>query len=101
MTKQPRFVSKSIDLIVANVMHDAVEMVSELDTIIRVAKKMEPDIATTCEIPDIPVEVARRLLCRIAHDANQDVVFTALKAIGAPSGPDAINDGMQAVRDRQ
>lgn len=89
-----------IDLIVATVMHEAVAQVQLYE---RIAAKAR-DIIPGCDMSVLQVGVddaiARQLLLRIAKEAQIKHVYAALKAVGAPSSAELIQDGLQAVTDR-
>lgn len=90
--------TKPIDLIVANVMHDATDALKKFDILLKAAERVGGRLM---DGTDLNVEVARKLLCEIAHEASSTDVFRALAAVGAPSSIGDIKDGLQAVRDRQ
>ena len=98
-------ISKPIDLIVANAMHDAVASLHAADPLIEAL--MAEAKRRNIELPPAPKpslnadNMARDLLCKIAHDADISKVFAALKAVGAPDTADMIREGVQAVKDRQ
>ena len=96
--------NKPIDLVVANVMHEAIELdnqVAKLETAavrsgLKISKKERDAINA-----NVAESVARQLLCQSAHDCPISTVYAALKAIKAPATTTDILDGLQAVRDRQ
>lgn len=86
--------SKPIDLIVANTMHDTMRKVTDAHTVMCAATGKDRSI----EVDRIGREaIARHLLCQIAHDASMSNVFAALKAIGAPHSDDDISESVKAV----
>jgi negative regulator of sigma E activity len=98
--------TRPVDLIVANVMHDAVGQKSGAEDLMhRLAKALKAEgMKNVPPVPKLeldPHEVARTLLCRIAHDASIKVVFSALKAASAPCSSSDITEGIQAVLDGQ
>jgi hypothetical protein len=98
--------NKPIDLIVANVMHDAFNALAamedqrrKLDHIMRKAGiHAAIDVGGIDDLPDV---IAHMLLCAIAHESSLVDVQRALSALGAPASRDMINEGLQAIRDRQ
>ncbi len=88
-----------VDLIVANVMHEAVAQEKLIDRFLEETKKALPtaDVATLSMA--IEMATARQLLTRIAETAQMKHVYAALAAVGAPSSADLIKDGIQAVKD--
>lgn len=86
---------KSIDLITANVMHRAA---SNIESVISFAN-LNPMIRKLTETEILQIELARGLLITIAAEADPKHVFAALKAIGAPSTPADMMEGLQAVKD--
>lgn len=89
--------ARPIDLIVANVMHGAVEAAGSADYMVELLTKAG---LPAQKHPDIHAEVARKLLCEIAHDASIGKIYAALKAVGAPCSADDIKEGMRAVEER-
>lgn len=87
--------SKPVSLIVSNVMHDAADAIRKMEVLTKAAQKLLPE-GVRLDLPDIPTDIARKLLCEIAH-----VVFKALEAVGAPASTDLISEGLQAVKDMQ
>lgn len=88
-------VSKPIDLIVANTMHDVLaksKMVEDLTSAL--TGKV---IAVAMENEQRREIVARHLLCQIAHGASIKNVFAALKAVNAPCSHDDITESWTAV----
>ena len=92
--------TKPIDLIVANVMHEAAPLAAQLDRLIGILRQRMPQGATLLGDADPRDDVARKLLCVIAHDASMSVVYAALKVCDAPCSAELIGEGLQAVRDR-
>lgn len=96
--------TKPVDLIVANVMHEASDALPAAEAIRRrfddmiraapggVAQSMPP-------LPDTNDEIARGLACRLAHQASLSVVYGMLAAAGAPASAEMIREGLQAVKD--
>lgn len=86
--------SKPIDLIVANAMHEVAEAM-------RLAEKFSKAVKGKA----VPIEVnkencahiARHLLCQIAHNGSKTKVYAALKLLGAPCSDADIREGVQAV----
>jgi hypothetical protein len=99
---------KPIDLIVANIMHESHAVVSDfharVDHLRRVAKLAGYD-ADINELGfhggTIADEIARKLLCQIAHDARIADIYVALASVKAPASAEMIKEGLQAVKDRQ
>lgn len=92
-------ISKPVDLIVSNVMHNAADGVKKLEALVKAMGRLLPE--ARAEIPDVPTEVARKLLCEIAHEASPALVFKSLEAVGAPASKQMISEGLQAVKDMQ
>ena len=92
--------SKPVSLIVSNVMHDAADAIRKMEILAKAAQKLLPE-GVRLDLPDIPTDIARKLLCEIAHEAPAGIVFKALEAVGAPASTDLISEGLQAVKDMQ
>lgn len=102
--------SKPIDLIVANVMHDAQEADAK---IFDLAEEILSKVRKGHPLHDLMVQerksartdhlkiTARAILCQIAHDAEMDDVLASLAAVGAPATLDMIKEGLTAVADRK
>lgn len=98
--------SKPIDLIVANIMHDAFDLIQAAmaarDQALDLVKKHGLDPAQfKLDMPNTAEQIARKLLCEIAHEAPVSDVYTALASVKAPSSADLISEGLQAIKDRQ
>lgn len=91
--------TKPISLIVANVMHNVSDEIGKLDDMINGVRKIIPGSAKFERPKSLNVDIARSLLCRIAHEARDDLVFKALEAVGAPASVEMIEEGLQAVKD--
>ena len=78
--------SKPVDLIIANELHRAAEII-------------EPRFSTRkeAERTEIFQSIARQVLCDIAHQGRIEVVAKALEAIGVCGGVDGIKSRMQGV----
>jgi hypothetical protein len=96
--------TKPVDLIVANIMHEANSLnITDkvlLDTLEQVAGRRPPASVAKTARAVLLEQIARKLLCEIAHGAPMVGVFKALAAVKAPSSIADIEDGMQAVQDR-
>lgn len=95
---------KPIDLIVANVMHESADREREAEPIVAIVKKLSrhmPGVSVDDMMGEFSADTARVLLTRIAREAPLSHVLKALAAVGAPSSIDMINEGRQAVKDRQ
>ena len=92
--------TRPIDLIVANMMHEAVDASESVDDLVKELKKAGFRVDGKPTVPDLAEKVAREMLCRVAHDATMEQVFKALAAVGAPCCADDINEGMRAVKER-
>lgn len=100
-------ITKPINLIVANKMHEVVEQIAVVDRAMQSMKSLAnkagiqspPVSAVSAE--DHASDIARSLLCAIAHSADMAKVYSALAAVGAPKTEADIKDGLQAVRDGQ
>jgi len=89
-------VSKPIDLIVANTMHEVVGQIASANKILELLSP--PGKARALEIDAQGREaIARKMLCNIAHDASLSNVLKALKLLGAPHSHDDISEGVNAV----
>ena len=85
--------TKPIDLIVANAMH---EYVSKLLLARDLAKALgaKGTFFTDEATHDV---MARSLLCNISHDAHIGKVYAALQAVGAPCSADDMREGVKAA----
>lgn len=92
-------ITKPVDLIVANTMHDIVGLLPMLKTLDDVLKQCGAKTGTPVDI--IHTAAARRLLTEIAKQADISKVYAALKAVGAPDTAEMIGEGIKAVQDRQ
>lgn len=89
--------SKPVDLIVANTMHELMDLVRTEEIIWG-----QKSVKSMASLPSSAVELcARHLMIKIVRDADIEQVYRALAACLAPSSPDMIKEGLQAVRDRQ
>lgn len=96
--------NKSIDLVVACIMHEAVgfdELVERIETLSqqagqKLSKKQRASINA-----QLAEKVARKLLCEVSHQCPLTVVLAALAAVKAPATAPDILEGLQAVRDKQ
>ena len=79
-------ITKPVDLIVATTMHEALRAVKEFEMVKGLFSKIGKIDTET--LPDVNAEIARKLLCAIAHDAHISKVYEALKAVGAPATGD-------------
>lgn len=72
-----------IDLIVANVMHEAAGQIAKVDTITTAILKMVPNakVEKDTHLAQIHEAIARKLLCRISHDAPLPRVLAALTVL--------------------
>lgn len=98
--------NKPVNLIVANTMHEAFALVHDMNTkakeLARVARKYKADFDMQ-PLPEnfIADQIARKLLCEISHEAKISEVYKALAAISAPSSAADIQEGLQAIEDKQ
>ena len=92
--------TRPIDLIVANMMHEAVDASETANDLVKHLEKAGLRIDGTPPLTGFAEQVAREMLCRVAHNATMEQVFKALAAVGAPCCSDDINEGMRAVKDR-
>ena len=84
-------ISKPIDLIVANAMHDNASKLALARTLCKsLNAKMPGDLHET---------LARNLLCSISHEAHIGKIYDALKLLGAPCSADDIMEGLRAIED--
>lgn len=112
MSKQIK-VTRGVDLIVANVLHEAVEqkrtymsadtLGKALRDLLRRLGASDDDIAIIKpELPEpFPAIVARKLLIEIANDAPIADVLKALGSINAPCTFGTIEYGVQSVEEQQ
>lgn len=90
-------VEKPVDLIVANVLHDATGVEREVSSVKSDGKALyDDDMRRTLQ-----EATARRLLMDIADQAALPNVLRALAAVGAPSRIEDIAEGIAAIRERQ
>ena len=95
--------TKPVDLVVANIMHEAVDL--DID---RLARSLIENITGRDQakkhqtaIDEAVLQlIARKLLYEVAHDCPIADVLAALKAVKAPHTLSDLSDGLQAVRDR-
>ena len=92
--------TKPVDLIVANVMHEAVDQMAIIDRVTDAARKAFPDAALQFDGNAHEI-IARMLLRRIADDAPMASIYASLSASGAPGSLDLVKEGLQAVKDRR
>lgn len=90
-------ITKPIDLIVANTMHESVSAVAQLRTIEGLISRLG---GKTVDDFNVHNEIARKLLCSISHEADMAKVFVALLAVGAPCTAEDIAEGLRAVKER-
>ena len=92
-------ISKPIDLIVANRMH---ELADEVSILLESVAPFAPLLADSKgAIEACAYEAASRaLLVAIAKHASIEKVFTALKSVGAPCSIDDIREGLTAIKER-
>ena len=86
--------TKPIDLIVANAMHEFVGKIALARKLVKAIglKNVTAEIdAEACE------QMARQLLCDIAHEASISKVHEALKIVGAPHSADDMMEGVRAA----
>lgn len=89
--------TKPIDLIVANTMHDIAETIRAAQAFTRaVGGKFSSDIDQ-----DARDAIARMLLRNVARDAPLSAVLKALKIIGAPNSHDDIDEAVKSVMESQ
>lgn len=91
--------TKPVDLVVANIMHEAaaIDGIREFVTEYKGGKKTVTR-KTWLSFSDA---IARKLLCEISHDCPIEDVLTALEAVKAPASQADILEGLQAVFDRK
>lgn len=102
--------SKPVDLIIANSIHEALARLIEAQE--QVAASLEslgksglipessmPTMKNIFDVPELPEEIARALLCRISHEAHLSLVLKALGSVGGPSGLEQVKDRLQSARD--
>lgn len=84
--------SKPVELIIANTVHDAAEQMARnkllFDTV-------QADPGAVHEA------IARKLLCSLSHDAALSMVLRALGAVGGPATLSDIGARLVAARDAQ
>lgn len=81
--------SKPIDLIVANELHRIAEAI----------EKMPPVLRAGSTTADFKAEVARQVLCKVAHEASLAAVVKALETIGVCGGVDGLAQRFAAVQE--
>lgn len=82
---------KPVDLILANAAHNAGIAMQSF------ARLTGASLAEADET--FVIDIARKMLCEIAHDASPAKVLFALGAIGGPASPQDVAQRMQAARD--
>lgn len=92
--------SKPIDLIVANHMHDVVSGAIQKIALLQSLGVDDKRITLENAVKQGADYIARDLLCSIAMSADIRKIYAALKAVGAPDSAAMIREGIQAVRDR-
>lgn len=95
--------NKPVDLVVANTMHEAVQAINAASSHVGTLQKMLEKLGATVTsaMPDASDAVARKMLCNISHEVPIAVVMKALASVTSFKTLGDINDGLQAVRDRQ
>lgn len=83
---------KPVELVIQNTLH---EVASRIEIVPRPARD---DFVTRGDVGD---QVARLLLCRLAHDAALPVVLKALAAIGGPATANETAQRLRAVLDQR
>lgn len=104
-----KHITKPIDLIVAETMHRYASNMQTARMFLKEMREAKPDLhqgRTFDEAVrhigiDVREELARTLLCKIAHDARVGDVLKALQSVGAPATLDFIADGLKAVEESQ
>lgn len=83
--------TKPVDLIVANDLHDLAANI----------ERLPKDGRDAVNMTSLSTEVARKLLCIIAHQASLPAVIKALEAVGVCGGVDAIGQQLAAVIEKR
>ena len=95
--------SKPVDLVVANIMHEGAAFNALRPDVLRQAIELAGQKATTeniTKVKDTLAEmIARKLLCEISYQCSLKIVMSALKSVKAPCSIADILDGLQAVED--
>jgi len=91
--------SKPVDLVVANIMHEAVSLLDVTNLLTDILAQTKGKRSKEDKM--ILDAVARKLLCSISHECSIATVLAALEAIKAPSTLAMISEGLQAVKDKQ
>lgn len=95
--------SKPVDLVVANVMHEGSAFNVHNEDVVRAAIEIAGRKADAANIQNVrhalAEMVARKLLCEISHHCSVKTVMVALKAVKAPCSISDILDGLEAVED--
>lgn len=103
-------VALPVNLVVANKMHDGVGALLNAE---HAQRQLQEVFLSTSDarpsnrgIPDhiiteFHANMARGILCAIAHQCSIEQVFSALAAVQAPASMSDIREGLQAVRDTQ
>ena len=89
--------TKPIDLIVANVMHECAEYRRLSLHIAGQQSKKDQKILEKA----MQEQTARKLLCSISHDADLQFVMAALDVCKAPHTLELVGEGLQAIKDLQ
>lgn len=106
-------ITKPIDLIVAEAMHDYARRMQNARAILSAMQdasalrigghKGTGSVASEAKRIgiDLNVELARTLLCQISHNAKIADVLKALAACGAPDTLELLGEGLKAVEEAQ
>lgn len=82
---------KPVDLILANVAHNAGVAMQSF-------ARLTGTSAAECD-ESFALEVARRMLCEIAHEASPRMVLFALGSVAGPASLEEVAQRLQAARD--
>lgn len=102
--------SKPVDLIIANSIHDALARLVEAQTQLAasidslgksglIPPDQMPTMRNLFDVPELPEEIARTLLCRIAHEAHLALVLKALGSVGGPSGIEQVKGRVRSAHE--
>lgn len=102
-------ITKPIDLIVADTMHDYARRMQNARAILSAMQEASHGRSGGGSVAseakrigiDVNVEIARTLLCQISHNAKIADVLKALSACGAPATLELLGEGLKAVEEAQ
>ena len=96
-------VTQSMDLIVANAVHDMAQQFLLVRAVVGRSTMTLPELLASADAHGVKVEddVARRILSEIAMKADARIVIRLLKEAGAPATKDDLIEGLRHVLETQ